>query len=249
MGCATTNLTALLARWPFRSSTASSPLRQAQGERVVAASQVRSNALGFIPLGTTSAAQEQRNATEAMIRSAASPLFDTAVGALPMTVVALGAAAVQWPTVAGAAGRDGGSGADAGIAGQSRNNGGGDDSRGVGSAADSAMFVSSLTSSSSPIQTLSNSGNSGSSNLQQNSSNSVISSQFEASNQVLAQQIRARAASETIAFIKPAKYLTTHISPCRRSIEMSPTNGHLSLESNGVAKVTAANDNYWERVA
>lgn len=59
--------------------------------------------LSDIDFSRNSAAQEQRNAVEAMIRSAGSSLFDTAGGVLPLAAVGIGVAAVQWPTVASAA--------------------------------------------------------------------------------------------------------------------------------------------------
>lgn len=65
--------------------------------------QIRSNAITFTPAAGSSAAQEQRQATDAMIRSAAGSLFETASSALPLAAVAIGVAAVQWPAVAGAA--------------------------------------------------------------------------------------------------------------------------------------------------
>lgn len=66
--------------------------------------QVRSNAavdgLAFIPLGAASLGGEVRLATEAMVRSANIGLLDTASVAMPLTAVALGAVAAQWPTLA-----------------------------------------------------------------------------------------------------------------------------------------------------
>ncbi|ABE42971.1 tandem-95 repeat protein [Polaromonas sp. JS666] len=68
------------------------------------AAQVRSNAavdgLAFIPLGAASLGGEIRQATEAMVRSANIGLLDTASVAMPLTAVALGAVAAQWPTLA-----------------------------------------------------------------------------------------------------------------------------------------------------
>ncbi|MDP3799735.1 MAG: tandem-95 repeat protein [Polaromonas sp.] len=66
--------------------------------------QVRSNAavdgLAFIPLGAASLGGEVRLATEAMVRSANIGLLDTASVAMPLTAIALGAVAAQWPTLA-----------------------------------------------------------------------------------------------------------------------------------------------------
>lgn len=68
--------------------------------------QVRSNSavagLAFIPLAATSLGGEVRQATEAMVRSASVGLFDTASVAMPLTAVALGAVAAQWPVLAAA---------------------------------------------------------------------------------------------------------------------------------------------------
>ena len=57
--------------------------------------------IGFIPLGgTASLTQEKKNATAAMIQSADNGLFGTANASA--TAMALGAAAIQWPTLASA---------------------------------------------------------------------------------------------------------------------------------------------------
>ena len=68
--------------------------------------QVRSNAavagLAFIPLGATSLGGEVRQATEAMVRSAGVGVLDTASVGMPLTAVALGAVAAQWPVPAAA---------------------------------------------------------------------------------------------------------------------------------------------------
>lgn len=65
--------------------------------------QVHGNAavggLAFIPLGATSLGDEVRLATAAMVRSANIGLLDTASVAMPLTAVALGAVAAQWPTL------------------------------------------------------------------------------------------------------------------------------------------------------
>jgi hypothetical protein len=60
------------------------------------------NPLGFIPLGAVTTLQAQREATAAMIRSANGSPFNTATGITPLIVLALGAGAVQWPTVVSA---------------------------------------------------------------------------------------------------------------------------------------------------
>ncbi len=59
--------------------------------------------LGFIPLSAGSVQQAQRDATAAMVRSADSSLFGVGSGATPLVAMALGAGAVQWPTVVSAA--------------------------------------------------------------------------------------------------------------------------------------------------
>lgn len=63
----------------------------------------RTGALGFIPLGAGTAQQAQREATAAMVRSADSSLFGAGSGATPLVALALGVGATQWPAVASAA--------------------------------------------------------------------------------------------------------------------------------------------------
>ncbi len=183
-------------------SAPSSTLRQAQGERIVSAAQVRSNGIAFIPMGTTSAAQEQRQATEAMIRSAESGLFGTAGGGLPLAAMGVGAAAVQWPTVAGAQ-KNTGSGSQVLMATQTSNDGGGDGGGDGGDGGDdNASQTTSFGSSSSQLvfaDSGSTPGSTQSTQTPQNTSNTVAPNQFEASNQALAQQIQAQAATKFIA--------------------------------------------------
>jgi LysM repeat protein len=56
----------------------------------------------FVPIAATTQAQAQREVTAAMVRSAESTLLGTSSGAAPLVALALGAGAVQWPTVAAA---------------------------------------------------------------------------------------------------------------------------------------------------
>lgn len=60
------------------------------------------NPLGFVPFGAVTTLQAQREATAAMIRSADGSMFSTATGITPLVALALGASAVQWPTVVSA---------------------------------------------------------------------------------------------------------------------------------------------------
>lgn len=78
---------------------------QSQGSTGTA--QVRSHAIAFVPLGagvagSAGAAQEIRQATDAMMRSAQGGLLGAGTGLAPLTALAVGAA-VQWPAVASAA--------------------------------------------------------------------------------------------------------------------------------------------------
>jgi hypothetical protein len=172
----------------------------AQAQQATTTAQIRSSGIAFIPMGTVSAAQEQRNATEAMIRSADSGLFGTTGGVLPLAAVGIGAAAVQWPTVSNAAsGNNAGSGAGSDGA-QTRNDSGGGGSDGddsstvIGSASNLASRSASVFADSGSTP-----GGTQTGQTPQNASNNTVSSQFEASNQALAQQIRAQAAPESIA--------------------------------------------------
>ncbi|WP_395057389.1 cadherin-like domain-containing protein [Polaromonas sp.] len=61
---------------------------------------VRSTPLAFVPLGAASLQAEVKQATYAMVRSATPALFEPASGAL--VAMALGAGAVQWPSLASA---------------------------------------------------------------------------------------------------------------------------------------------------
>ncbi len=165
------------------------------------ATTIRSNGIAFIPLGTTSAAQEQRQATEAMIRSADSGLFGTAGGVLPLAAVGIGVAALQWPTVA-AAQTGSQTNADAGsgswIAGQARN-----DSSTSGNRVDSnPVFTSQTSAPVIPGSTRDPVGATNTTSSTQSTSNTLntaVQSQFDPSNQALAQQTRAQAAPVFIA--------------------------------------------------
>ncbi|WP_305638201.1 cadherin-like domain-containing protein [Polaromonas sp.] len=59
--------------------------------------QVRSNGIVFVPAGAVGVGAQMREATQAMVRSAETGSF------APLAALAIGAAAVQWPTVATAA--------------------------------------------------------------------------------------------------------------------------------------------------
>ncbi len=201
------------------------------------ATTIRSNGIAFIPLGTTSAAQEQRLATEAMIRSADSGLFGTAGGVLPLAAVGIGAAAVQWPTVSNAAsGNNSGSGTDAT---QTRNDGeGGSDGN------DSSTVISStsnLASSSPPVFADASSTPNSSQNTQ-NTSNTVVTSQFEALNQALAQQIRAQAAPDSIAVQSVSNTNSNSASFDRTSLDTnrSDDNDNGDDDSNHATTFTTA---------
>ena len=158
--------------------------------------------------GTTSAAQEQRNATEVMIRSAGTGLFGTAGDVMSLAAVGIGAAAVQWPTVSHAAsGNNAGSGS---AAPQTNNDGGGadgDDSAAVISAtisstsnlaASAPLVFAGLGSTSGSTQTSQTTQNT------QNTSNTPASISFYPSNQALAQPIQAQAAIDLIAILLAA---------------------------------------------
>ena len=74
---------------------------QAAGQTPVQGNlQLRSTAIAFVPLAAASPQAEARQALETMVRSATPTLFEPASGAL--AALALGAAAVQWPSVASA---------------------------------------------------------------------------------------------------------------------------------------------------
>ncbi|MCA1323476.1 cadherin-like domain-containing protein [Herbaspirillum sp. alder98] len=80
----------------------------AQAVNNMAANQVRSNPLAFVPNGAATAGQELRQVTDDMIRNADNSLFGLSSAGTPLVAVGVAAAAVQWPTVAAAANLDAG---------------------------------------------------------------------------------------------------------------------------------------------
>ncbi|MFN5348581.1 MAG: cadherin-like domain-containing protein, partial [Polaromonas sp.] len=173
-----------------------------QTTQTTQAAQIRSNALAFVPLGSLSAAQEQRQATEAMIRSAGSSLVDAAGGALPLAAIAVGAAAVQWPTVSHAASANA-AGTASSMGPQARHDDSGSNARPIN---DSPVFESSVIAglSRDPVGGLNTNTNANASNSSNSSStpnrlDTPVQGQFEAPKEQLAQQNRGQAATNSIA--------------------------------------------------